>query len=283
MPHAFNRLLLATEHTEQDAGAEALAFAMAQRCGLPLRAVVPITSNPEYEALAPQIAAHAEAQAGTRIAALRDEAQRAGITLELQARRGPEAWREIVEEAAACAADLLVIRRRGRRGLLANLLLGEMVRTVVTHAPCSVLVVPRDACMWSQRVLVAIDPDTQDLAPVSVAAAIAAECGLPLSLLCVTPPAADAMQVAERTLQQAWSTARAAGVAVDALARVGRPHEQIVAAARELGADLLVIGRHGDEPSAQAWLGGVAQKVIGLADRPVLVSVRPSPSPTDRP
>jgi len=54
--------------------------------------------------------------------------------------------------------------------------------------------------------------------------------------------------------------------------RSGRPHEQILAAAKELGADLLVIGRHGDDAAARAWLGGVAQKVIGLAERPVLVS-----------
>jgi nucleotide-binding universal stress UspA family protein len=33
-----------------------------------------------------------------------------------------------------------------------------------------------------------------------------------------------------------------------------------------------VIGRHGDDAAARAWLGGVAQKVIGLAERPVLVS-----------
>lgn len=283
MTHPFSRLLLATEHTAQDAGAEALAFVMAQRCGLPLRALVPITSNPEYEALAPQLAAHTEAQAGERIAAFRADAQRAGIAVETVARRGPEAWREIVDEAAAYAADLIVIRRRGQRGLLAKLLLGEMVRTVVTHAPCSVLVVPREASMWSQRVLVALDPDAQDMRPVSLAAAVAAECGLPLSLLCVTAPAADAMQVAERTLQRGWSVARQSGVAVDALARVGRPHEQIVAAAKELGADLLVIGRHGDDPAARAWLGGVAQKVIGLADRPVLVTVTPSSNPADKP
>lgn len=271
--HPFSRLLLATEHTEQDGGAEALAFALAQRCGLPLRAVVPITSNPEYEAIAPQIAAHAEALAGERVAALRADAQRAGAGIEVHARRGPEAWREIVDEAAESAADLIVIRRRGRRGLLARLLVGEMVRTVVTHAPCSVLVVPREARMWSRRVLVAVDPETSDMSPVACAASVAAECRLPLSMLCVTPPAADAMQAAERALQRAWSTARAFGVAVDAVARVGRPHEQIVAAATGLGADLLVIGRHGDGAAGPAWLGGVAQKVIGLADRPVLVAV----------
>jgi len=273
MTHAFTQLLLATEHSEQDAGAEALAFAMAQRCGLPLAAVLPIVSNPEYEALAPQLAAHTEAQAGQRIQALLAEAQRAGIVLELQARRGPEPYREIVEEAQARRADLLVIRRRGKRGLLANLLVGDMVRNVVTHSPCSVLVVPRASQMWTRRVLVALDPATADMTPVATAAAIAAECGLPLSVLCVTEPAADAMQVAERALQKAWSTGRAFGVTVDAVTRVGRPHEQIVAAAQQLGADLIVIGRHGGDSLSRAWLGGVAQKVIGLAEEPVLVAV----------
>ena len=37
-------------------------------------------------------------------------AQRGGIVLELQARRGPEPYREIVDEASARHADLLVIR-----------------------------------------------------------------------------------------------------------------------------------------------------------------------------
>lgn len=276
MAHAFSRLLLATEHSEHDVGAEALAFAMARRCGLPLAAVLTIVSNPEYEALAPQLAAHTEALAGERLRALLDDAQRTGVALDLHARRGPEPWVEIVEEARQQATDLIVIRRRGRRGLLANLLIGEMVRNVVAHAPCSVLVVPRAARMWQRRVLVSLDPASADLTPVSTAAAIAADCALPLSVLAVTGPSADAMQHAERALQHAWSAARGFGVTVDALTRVGRPHEQVVAAAKQLGADLLVIGRHGNDGLAHAWLGGVAQKVIGLAEQPVLVSVTPS-------
>lgn len=273
MTHAFSHLLLATEHSEQDAGAETLAFAMAQRCGLPLAAVMPIVSNPEYEALAPQIAAHAEAQAGLRMQALQAEARRVGLTLDLQARRGPEPYREIVDEAAARGSDLIVIRRRGRRGLLARLLVGEMVRNVVAHAPCSVLVVPRSARLWSHRVLVAMDPLAPDTALVASAAAIAAECRLPLTVLCVTEPAADAVQRAERALLRAASTARALGVEPHTLTRIGRPHAEIVAAAHQLSCDLLVIGRHGSDSLAHAWLGGVAQKVIGLAEQPVLVAV----------
>jgi hypothetical protein len=277
----YSRLLLATEHTEQDSGAEALAFAMAQRCGLALRAVLPITTNPEYEAIAPQLAAHAEAEAGERIAALLADAKRAGIVLELQARRGADPWREIVDEAAESDTDLLVIRRRGRRGLLARVLVGEMVRNVVTHAPCSVLVVPRGCTMWSQRVLAAIEPAASDMTPVASAAALAAECGLPLTIVTVAE-GDQQRQAGERTLQQALSTARALESGAETLLLAGRAHEQIVRAARERGADLLVIGRHREEGLARAWLGGVAQKVIGLAERPVLVSATPS-SLTARP
>lgn len=273
MAQVYTRPLLATEHTAQDSGAEALAFALARRCGLPLAVVLPIVSNPEYEALAPQVAARAEAQAAERLQGLAADAAAAGVAVDLRARRGPEPYAEIVAEARERGADLLVIRRRGQRGLLANLLVGEMVRNVVSHAPCSVLVAPRAAAMWAQRVLVAIDPQAADLAPVETAAAIAAECALPLTIVCVSEPAADAMQRAEATLQRAWTAARGRAVTVDAAVRIGRPHEQIVAAAQQGGADLIVIGRRGTETLARAWLGGVAQKVIGLADRPVLVAV----------
>jgi len=273
----FERPLLATECTEYDSGSESLALALATRFGLPLAIVLPLLSNPEYEEIAPQLAQREEAQAAAKLQGLRETAQAAGVAVALCARRGPEPYREIVDEATERGSDLIVIRRRGKRGLLANLLIGEMVRNVVTHAPCSVLVTPRGAPMWSRRVLAAIDPLMSDLAPVGTAAALAAACSLPLSVIGVTGPAADAVQHGEKVLQKAGSAARAFGVTVDGLLRTGRPHEQILAVARDIGADLLVIGRHGEDISSRAWLGGVAQKVIGLAEVPVLVNVKSNP------
>lgn len=273
MTAVFARPLLATERTEYDSGAEPLALALARKCGAPLMIVLPLVSNPEYEALAPQLAQRAETEAAAKLQTLREMAQEAGVAVELRARRGPDPYREIVDEASERGSDLIVIRRRGKRGLLANLLLGEMVRNVVAHAPCSVLVAPRGARMWSRRVLVAVDPQTTDMTPVATAAAIAADYALPLSVVGVAEAAADALQQADQALQRALATARAFGMPVDGSVRVGRPHQQILEAARQSGADLLVIGRHGDDTVARAWLGGVAQKVIGLADLPVLVCV----------
>ena len=109
MATVFQHLLLATEHSEFDSGAEALAMALARRCQLPLAGVLPIVSNPEFETAAPALAARADQQAAARIAELHELAQAQGVSLALQARRGPEPYQEIVDEARDG-------ERAGRRG-----------------------------------------------------------------------------------------------------------------------------------------------------------------------
>lgn len=275
MATSFTRLLLATEHSEFDTGAEALALALARRCGLPLAGVLPVVSNPEFEMVAPQVAARAEAEASVKREDLEAMARAQGVPLHMRVRRGAEAFAEIVDEARLRNADLLVIRRRGKRGLLANLLVGEMVSKVVAHAPCSVLIAARSAQMWTRRVLVGIDPQAPDATLVAQAAAVAAECGVPLLLLCVAG-GRDQQPAAQQALDAALSQARACSREVQGELRTGRPHHELLAAAQGCGADLIVIGRHGRENLGRAWIGGVAQKVIGLSDCPVLVHVNPA-------
>lgn len=270
MAQLFARLLLATEHTEFDSGAEQVALALAQRCQLPLTTVLPLLSNPEYEALAPQIAARAEQEAATKIVRLREQAHAAGVAVELRVRRGAEPYQEIVEEARSQGSDLIVIRRRGKRSFLANLLVGEMVSKVVAHAPCHVLVVPRAAAMWRQRVLVAAEPAAQGRQVVATAVTLAAQWGLPLHLVSVVPvprlrPQADAF------VTEVLSLAQQEGVVAQGEVRIGKPHTEILAAVASSRADLIVIGNRSDNRLGRALLGGVAQKVMGLSEHPVLI------------
>lgn len=269
MSDTFQHLLLATEHSEHDAGSERLAMALARRCGLPLAAVLPIASNPEYEAVAPQLAARAEAVAAERLSGLKQLAASQGVVCQPEVRRGESLFREIVDEGRRLHSDLIVIRRRGKPGLLANLLLGEMVSQVLAHAPCSVLVVPRGATMWQRHVLVALDPAAPDAAALQQAMAVATQCGLPLTLAAVAEGTQDATQALERAL----ATARNQVPGAQAQLLQGKPHLALTAAAQRLGADLIVVGRRGEGGFARAWIGGAAQKVIGLAECPVLVAV----------
>lgn len=270
MAQLFTRLLLATEHSEYDIGAEDMALALAQRCQLPLTTVLPLVSNPEYESLAPQIAARAEQDAAIKIAQLREQALAVGVTIDLRLRRGEEPYREIVDEAKEQGSDVIIIRRRGKRGLLANLLVGEMVSKVVAHAPCHVLIVPREARMWSQRVLVAAEPADLGRQIFATALAVAAQCGLPLHLVSVVAteglrPQADAF-VAD-VLKQAQQD----GVVVQGEVRVGKPFTEILASRAASQSDLIVMGSRSDSRIGRALIGGVAQKVMGLSEHPVLV------------
>ncbi len=270
MASVFQHLLLATEHSEFDSGAEALALALARRCQLPLAGVMPLLSNPEFEAAAPELAARADQQAAARIAALHELAAAQGVPLAMQARRGPELHQEIVDEARERHSDLIVIRRRGKRGFLANLLLGEMVTRVVAHAPCSVLIVPRAAQMWQQRVLVAAEPGAQGERLVDLAAGVAAECRLPVTVVSVAEPGAQVQ--AGHFVQASVARLQQRGLQAEGRVLHGRPYEQILQARHDAGADLIIIGSRGDVPLARALVGGVAQKVIGLAEHPVLVA-----------
>lgn len=269
----FQRLLLATEHSIYDAGAEALALALARRWSLPLAVALPVLSNPEFEMIAPQLAARADAEAAVKRQSLEASARAQQVALQVLVRRGPEAFEGIVDAARELGADAIVIRRRGQRGLLANLLVGEMVSKVVAHAPCSVLIAPRAAHPWRQGVLVGVDPQRANPGALLQAAAIAAEAALPLHLLCVADAAGEAS--AARALAEAQALVRGLHADVRGEQRPGRPHQVLIDVAQERGADLLVVGRHGGGNLARAWIGGTAQKVIGLASCPVLVHVAP--------
>ena len=272
MSQIFRRILLATERTEFDVGAERLALAMALRCGQPLAVVMPLTSNPEYEAVAPELAERGDRDAASRLAQFREQALAAGVEIDLTVRRGAEADREIVEEARERTADLIVIRRRGRRSFVAHLLVGEMVSKVLAHAPCSVLVVPRDAGMWSRRVLLAAEPGEQGRRLVSMATAVASECALPLSMVCVAGKAAAQRALAEAFVAEALRSAALAGVSADGEVLAGPPSAQILDSARRHAADLIVMGVRSSGRIGRALFGGVAQQVTGLSDCAVLLA-----------
>lgn len=268
----YNRLLLATEHTEFDTGAERVALELARSRGVPLASVVPIVSNVEYEAVAPEVVARMEEGVHARIVALRADAARSGVEIELRVRRGEEPWREIVAEAKERNADLLVIRRRGKRSFLAKLMVGEMVGKVATAAPCSVLMVPRAARLWSRRVLAGIDGTraAQDVARAAARMAVAA--GLPLTVVSVAAHGTALERAAgERVIAAAVAVAHGEGADADGQVAVGRPADMIAELATTVGADLLVVGRGGPEVHGPFHFGSNAQRVVGLASCAVLV------------
>jgi nucleotide-binding universal stress UspA family protein len=264
-------ILLASEHTEFDVGAERLAVALARRYAVPLHCVRVVVTNPEYEVVAPQLAAQAEAAARSAARDLADNVREGGAEAKVNVRRGADPWQEIVAEAKEIRADLLVIRRRGKRAVVAQLLVGDMVQKVITHAPCDVLVVPRAGKLWQRGVLAAIDGSPISARVVDVAVAQARDTSLPLLVVRACSAGSPDFAAAQASVAETVERAKAAGVETTGRVVVGKVFTEILSAARDAGADLLVIGWHGAHAVRYAVLGGTAEKVIGLAECPVLV------------
>jgi nucleotide-binding universal stress UspA family protein len=260
-PTTLRRVALMTQWTEFDSGAEKVAIELAQRLQLPLSVVVPLLSNPEYEVVAHGLVADAEAATAAAVAAFTARARDAGVTTGIRVRRGDELWREVVEEVRSLRADLLVTRRRGHRGFLGRLRVGEMVRQIAVHSSCPLMVVPRQARAPSQGILVVIQAGATVEPEMRSAAMLASRLGLPLRVLIVVPKG-QARAYGDVQLQQAQEVARQAQVSVDGSVQTGPLPEALEASMRGSAVDLLVIGVL-QGPASHGRLRDVVEGVVG--------------------
>ena len=194
----------------------------------------------------------------------------------------------IVDEARQIAADLVVVGSRGR-GQLATMVLGSVAAEVIDHAPCPVLVARSPKL---HRLLLADDGSSEAAAARDVVGAWPLFAGLDTRVVGVAPiPAAigvgpirheDASQAyaeavdALRVMYQTVANGDAlrlteAGLRARAEIRCGDPAREIVDAAVEDEADLIVLGSHGRTGLERLLIGSVARSVVTHARCSVLV------------
>ena len=196
----------------------------------------------------------------------------------------------IVKVAANFEADLVVLGSRGQ-STLETVLLGSVAAEVVDRAACPVLVARRPAI---RRVLVADDGSPCAAAAARLVGAWPMLQGLPAHVVSVaTLPAtwsaglmmaadatvadplgalqADLRAAHERIAAEAAGRLRAAGCDASASVREGAPAAEILRAAREHEADLIVVGSRGLTGLARLLLGSVARSVVLHAHTSVLV------------
>ncbi len=223
----------------------------------------------------------------TQLAKTRESlAGRAGA-IDIAMRRGRPAT-EIVHEAERTQTDLIVVGSRGR-GPVATMLLGSVAAEVVDRAACPVLVarVPR-----ATRVLVADDGSTEAARAVKIVATWPIFRGLQTRVVSVAPVYAvtgfgpvrhaDAKQSYAEGVDalrgihgfiadDAAIRLSDAGVPARSDTRFGDPASEIIRAALEHEADLIVMGSHGRSGLERIVVGGVARNVLTHAPVSVLI------------
>lgn len=281
------KILLSTDGSLYSEGAIREGIKIAKRCSSRLSVVSVLETNPEYDAIAPQMVEKAEQSLRGHLEDVTARAKKEGLACETIVRRG-DAYKDIVDEAAKQKSTMIVMGRRGRTGL-SRLMMGSTTARVIGHAPCSVLVVPRAAQVEFKNVLVATDGSKYSAAAASEAVGIAKINNSKLTVISVVPsefmPPTDLELaigqrelIAEKEMKEAEKNAKAVkdaaqkeGVAVQAFVLSGKPADAVIETAKEKNADLIVLGSHGRTGLEKLLMGSVAERVIVLAGSAVLV------------
>ena len=147
-----------------------------------------------------------------------------------------------------------------------------------------------------KRILVALDNREASQRAAEMAAGLAAVTGAHVALLHVIDVTrvydaelgfADEMLSAElrsaaEDLLDRYHAVLPSGIRVDRLTRDGDPPVEIVKAADQWGADLIIVGSHGHGRLARLLLESTAESVVRGAHCPVLsVGYAPSPTPAN--
>ncbi len=266
----LNRVLVATDGSDYSDGAIRTGVALAKARSARLIGLSIILYNAEYSTLVPNLQEEAERRARD---ALKPFIEAAGAGAEAITREAVDPSAGIVVGARENSADIIVMGRRGKRGL-ARMMVGDATAKVIGHASCPVLVAPRAARLWEKHILLATDGSQYSEAAAGAAGHLARQAGLPVTVVSVTTASHSDSRRKEAELAVAATVERLKGMGLKAEGRVvqGRPDEAIVKLAEAIGADLIVMGSHGRTGLNKILLGSVVERVIGQAACPVLVA-----------
>jgi nucleotide-binding universal stress UspA family protein len=206
-----------------------------------------------------------------------------GIKIEGLLREG-EVTDTILATAEARATDLIVMGTHGRHGL-DRWLVGSVTEKVLRKARCPVLAVrkpvhdfvsPEDARdpVHLRRVLLGVDFSACSQRAARYALSLAQEYGAGLTLLHVLedfPYSVDLPTATAEVVQHLEGfLPQGDRAALKTRMRVGEPYEEIVRYARELDADLIILGVRGRNALDLALFGSTTHRVIEQGPCPVL-------------
>jgi nucleotide-binding universal stress UspA family protein len=263
------KIVVATDGSAYSDGSIRVGLAYGQRLQAEVFGLSVVIHSPEYETFVPDLEALSIQRAQAALESFHAAAGQDASVIVLKAGDPAEG---IVEGASQAGADMIVIGRRGKRGL-ARSHVGDATVKVIGRAACPVLVVPQIGQMWSSRILLATDGSECSVAAADAAGNIARQSGLPITVVSVvTSSHSDARRnAAQETVDRKVAKFSEMGLQVDGKVLEGQPDEVIVRAVGETGADLVVMGSHGRTGLKKILMGSVSERVIGQVTCPVLV------------
>ncbi|MEO5336279.1 MAG: universal stress protein [Magnetospirillum sp. WYHS-4] len=270
----FRKIVLAACGTESCEGALRESIRLAKWSGAGLIGVSVVLGGGDMDDLRVDGGAGGEAQSEAAVRGVCTKALAEGVSCKGMVRHDQDASAAIADVAGEENADLIVLGRRDR-SVVERFLFGSVSGDLATRPETCVMVVPRTARFEGRQVLLATDGEEHSIMATVYAHYLAKLAGAKLTALVVGNEESQTLpawrQEADAVLARIHGWSRREGIAGNGLIRFGHPHQAILDAASEIGADLVVMGSHGRAGLSRILQGSVSDKVVAGAACPVMI------------
>ncbi len=265
-------IALATDGSAFSDGAVQEAIFFGQACGASIVVLNVINIDTEAAILAHATAASHRGDTKEYIDNIKKMAADNDIECKVIIEESYQSDKTIVELAYQNNADLLIMGRHGKKGLL-KLLVGSMTSKVIGHGFPQVLVVPEDFAITGKRILVATDGSKFSDMATEEAMSMSVNCSTLEEVYVLSVAGTDKdLEKSKQIVESACGKAKEQGVETRFLpmTAVGRPADVIVSKALENNIDMILMGGFG-KGLGRLLMGHVTEKVVGQSQCAVLV------------
>jgi nucleotide-binding universal stress UspA family protein len=279
-PFPLDQVLVCTDDSPASQGAVRAAFDLARACGSRISLLYALEFLPYYEYSQPDALGMTptvgqdffelrERAVREHLEQRKQEATREGLEMEILLQTGSPVYAEILAAADKIQPQLIIMGRRGKSGL-ERLLVGSVTARVIGHTTHKVLVVPRNAVLSLNKILVASDGSPAGQNAGQIALSIAKRTGGQLTAVTTGYGELDPKQ-AKTIVRELAAEAKRQDVPLIPLTPGGRPEDAIIQVATAKQTNLIIMGNRGQTGLKRLFMGSVAERVIGQAACPVLV------------
>ncbi len=267
-----NTIALAVDGSSYCDGAVQEAIFFAQSCGAKLVVISVIGIESEAATSAHSASSSVRVEINDYLDKIKKMAADNKIKCKMIVKESYQPDKTIVELAYKHKADVIIMGRHGRKGLL-KLLVGSMTSKVIGHGFPQVLVVPENFSISGEKILLALDGSKLSKMATKEAISMSLQCST-LKEIYVVSVATAKFRLAEakdlvKTVCKKM-VKRGIDIPCYPVAKVGRPSDIITKTAKKKKVDMIIVGGHGTGLS-KLLMGHVTEKVIGQAHCAVLV------------
>jgi hypothetical protein len=279
-PFPLDKILVCTDDSPASQGAVSASFDLARACRGRIFLLYTLEIFPYYEysqpdalgmipAVGQEFFELRERAAREHLESKQREAAQQGLELEVRIKTGTPVYTEILAAADDIQPQLIIMGRRGKSGL-ERLLVGSVTARVIGHTTHQVLIVPRNAVLSFNKLLVATDGSPASQTACEIALCMAKNTGGQITAVTAGYGELDPKQ-AKTIVRDLAAEAKRQDIPLITLTPGGRPEEAIIQVATAKQTDLIIMGSYGRTGLKRLFMGSVAERVIGQAACPVLV------------